>query len=268
MATEIQGSWFPTGYYGHFRSKSRADFVNEYRQLARPIPPKKFIKRSKEPTRKHVFSHHDNRQAFLNDALIFQQGLGRRRVPNSTYQFKNDFIAWMPEREYIERSRPLVSTYKVDFMPSQAKSQLWTKRPKTSFEGVPTTSYKYAHGGAAPNKDSIDAMNNEALKLSLLNRKDRAMTSLNKGRESVASCMTWSSFRPKPSSPQETMKPVIPPATQTSEFVPHPPSAPKPQTYVPEPQPVQQTWPAPEPTTQQAPPPVLQAPPQPQPMAE
>ena len=26
-----------------------------------------------EPSRKHVFSHHDNRQAFLNDALIFQQ---------------------------------------------------------------------------------------------------------------------------------------------------------------------------------------------------
>lgn len=38
---------YPTGYYGHFRSKSRADFVCEYRQLARPVPPKKFVVRSK-----------------------------------------------------------------------------------------------------------------------------------------------------------------------------------------------------------------------------
>lgn len=172
-------------------------------------------------------------------------------------------MAWMPEREYIERSRPLVSTYKVDFMPAQSKSQLWTKRPKTSFEGVPMTSYKYAHGGTAPNKDSIDAMNNEALKLSLLNRKDRAMTAVHKGRESVASCLSWSPFKPKSSSTQESVKPVVPPATQTSEFVPHPPSAPKPQ-------PVQAAWSAPEPVTQQqqVSPPVEHAPPPPQPMAE
>ncbi|KAH3819145.1 uncharacterized protein LOC127882425 [Dreissena polymorpha] len=247
-ATDIQGSWFPSGYYGHFRSKSRADFVCEYRQLARPIPPKKFIARSTEPTRRHVFSHHDNREAFLNDALIFQQGLGRRRVPNSTYHFKNDFMAWMPEREYVEKTqRPLASTYKQDF--AQSKKQLFIERPKTSFEGVPTTSYRYAHGSGAPNRYAIDAMNNEALKLSLLNRKDRAMTAVNKGRESVASCLTWVSAKPKPvQSDLTSSRPVVPPATQTTMFLPHPPSSPKSQM-------VQEAWPVPQsspPVQQQA----------------
>lgn len=195
------------------------------------------------------------------------QGLGRRRVPNSTYQFKHDFITWMPEREFIEKSRPLISTYKVDFN-KNGKTQLLTTRPKTSFEGVPTTSYRYAHGKSAPNKDSIDAMNNEALKLSLLNRKDRAMTAVNSGRESVASCLTWRSFKPKPSN-DESVRPTVPPATQTSEFVPHPPAAPRPQTTMAGSQQTVQAWPTPEvPVTQQqaTPPAEVQAPPQP--MAE
>ena len=201
-------------------------------------------------------------------SCIFQ-GLGRRRVPNSTYQFKNDFITWMPEREFIEKSRPLATTYKVDFMKSDAKTQLFTKRPKTSFEGVPTTSYRYAHGKSAPNKEEIDAMNNEALKLSLLNRKDRAMSAVNRGRESVASCLTWTSFKPKVNT-EETLRPVVPAATLTSEFVPHPPSAPKPQTTMLDLQPVQQAWPAPEPVVsqQQAEPSSPEKPVSSQPMAE
>lgn len=189
------------------------------------------------------------------------QGLGKRRVPNSTYQFKNDFIAWMPEREYIERSRPLASTYKLDFMEEKAKSQLITKRPKTSFDGVATTSYRYSHGEAAPNKQTINAMNNTALKLSLLNRKDRAMTAMNRGRESVASCMTWVSSKtaPAPTS-EEPVRPNIPLATQTTQFVPHPPTEAKPPSpkTSPPPQQQQQAWPMPE---QQAPAPMAQVPP-------
>lgn len=176
----------------------------------------------------------------------------------------------MPEREYVEKSRPLASTYKVDFN-KNGKAQLLTKRPKTSFEGAPTTSYRYAHGQSAPNKDVIDAMNNEALKLSLLNRKDRAMSAANSGRESVASCLTWRSFKPKPSN-DESVRPVIPPATLTSEFVPHPPAAPKPQTTVAVSQQTIQAWPTPEaPVTQQQAPPPAPAPAEvqaPQPMAE
>jgi len=185
----------------------------------------------------------------------------------------------MPEKEFVERSRPLSSTYKQDFMPNQVKPQLFTQRPKTSFDGVPTTSYRYSHGSGAPNRTVINAMNNEALKLSLLNRKERAMSAaVYRGRESVASCLTWSSAKPKPNQ-QDTVRPLIPLATQTTEFVPHPPSAPK--THSPT-HAMQEAWPAPtaEPPMQtQAPPtqqmaPVTQqvitAPPaqQSQPMAE
>lgn len=37
---------FPTGFHGHLRSRPRNDFVCEFRKLARPQPPKKFIARS------------------------------------------------------------------------------------------------------------------------------------------------------------------------------------------------------------------------------
>ncbi|XP_060074163.1 uncharacterized protein LOC132553892 [Ylistrum balloti] len=238
---QIVGTWFPSGYYGHFRSKSRNDFCNEYRNLARPQPPKKFFNRSKQPTPRHVFSHHDNRESFLNDALYFEQGLGRKRVPNETYNFKRDFITWMPEKEYIERSRPLVSTYKVDFKNKRTEitkcsstisvehkehhniPQIMVKRPKTSFDGVPTTSYRYSHGDykSNPNKELITSVNNEALQLSLLNRKNRAMSAKSSGRESVASCMIWNSA--KTEAPSSNGKSRIPEATATTMFVPHPP---------------------------------------------
>lgn len=183
----------------------------------------------------------------------------------------------MPEKQFVEKSRPLSSTYKQDFMPAQVKTQLFIERPKTSFEGVPTTSYRYAHGTGAPNKATINAMNNEALRLSLLNRKDRAMSAVHRGRETVASCLTWVGPKQKCSSTQESIRPVVPLATQTTEFVPHPPSAPKPEATTASPtQVVQEAWPVPSaPPTQNVAPPTQQAPvtqevhvPPPQPMAE
>ncbi|KAL3852429.1 hypothetical protein ACJMK2_016068 [Sinanodonta woodiana] len=224
LQPRFQEIGFSSGYHGHFRNKSRNDFVNEYRQLAKPQPPKRFLQRARQPARGHAFSHHDNKQSFLNDALYFEEGLGRRRVPNSTYQFKQDFMTWMPEREFIERSRPVLSTYRIDFNGSQKQSQIFTKRPKTSFEGPPTTSYRYAHCTGAPNRELIDAMNNEVLKLSLLHRKDRAMSARSEGRESVASCLVWHCPEKKSKEASEFMqKPLIPAATQTTDYEPHPP---------------------------------------------
>ncbi|GFR75708.1 hypothetical protein ElyMa_002195100 [Elysia marginata] len=77
MATKVSshstGSWFPSGYYGHYRSKTRTDFVNEYRQLAKPQPPRRFIHRSSQPVVSHLFSTHDNRNSFMCDASYFAQ---------------------------------------------------------------------------------------------------------------------------------------------------------------------------------------------------
>ena len=197
------------------------------------------------------------------------QGLGRRRVPNSTYNFKQDFITWMPEREYAERSRPLASTYKVDYNEAN-KNQLFIKRPKTSFEGKPITTYRYAHGDESPNKRTIDAMNNNALKLSLLNRKDKPMSGKNSyGRESVASCLTWVSY--KSAKNDEPVRPNIPAATQTTVYEPHPPPAQRPPSPITPPRITQHAWPSPDapPPLQlemrEAPPPPVQAPPHPQP---
>lgn len=173
----------------------------------------------------------------------------------------------MPEREYIEKTqRPLASTYRKDYMPAMSSKQIFIDRPKTSFDGVATTSYRYSHGNGAPNKATINAMNNEALKLSLLNRKDRAMSAVSKGRESVASCLTWVSAKPSPSQPDpvsnnSAVRPVVPPCTTTSEYVPHPPSAPKPQV----------AWAPPPPPAVSAPPqevaPVVHQPAPPAPVA-
>ncbi|KAL8563765.1 hypothetical protein ACOMHN_058280 [Nucella lapillus] len=204
MATEIMGSWFPSGYYGHFRSKSRNDFVCEYRQLAKPPPPDKFLRRSREPCNRHVFSTHDNRNSFMTDALYFEQGLGRKRSPQKAYSFKPDFYTWMPIKEQIERARPEVSTYQLDFAKSGVK-QILVKRPKTSFEGTPTTTYRYVHGQEAPNREEISSMANSAVQLTAHNRLHRAKTARPACRDTVASCLTW--YRPK-----------VPAATTVTDF--------------------------------------------------
>jgi len=80
---------FPSGYYGHFRAKTRADLCNYFRQLARPTPPKKFLDQQrvklfslaliiflyfilqfKAEASTHMFSVHDNRFKFEGDPLV------------------------------------------------------------------------------------------------------------------------------------------------------------------------------------------------------
>lgn len=189
----------------------------------------------------------------------------------------------MPEREFVERMRPLASTYKLDFMSKTGKKQLIVERPLTSFEGAPTTTYRYTHFEEAPNKKAIDAMNNTALKPSLLNRKDKPMSGRNShGRESVASCLTWVSY--KSERKDEPIRPTIPAATQTTVYEPHPPTTQKPLSPTSPPRVLQQAWAAPDAPPpqiapppmaempiqmQQPPPPPVQAPPpQPEPMAQ
>ncbi|XP_022098873.1 uncharacterized protein LOC110983705 [Acanthaster planci] len=116
-----QGSWFPTGYYGHFRSKSRNDFVNEYRQQAKPSPPEKFCRKLQTRPTAHQFSHHDNRFSFLNTVTSFQDGLGKKKVHHQrTGKFQPDFIAWIPHAKEIKEGGPVVSVYRETFRNSEA----------------------------------------------------------------------------------------------------------------------------------------------------
>jgi len=206
VSTHVQGSWFPSGYYGHYRSKVRTDFVNEYRQIARPQPPQRFISRSVQPPATNPFSLHDNRNSFMTDASYFAQGLGKKRHPERSATFDRDFIAWCPNRNNRFSNRPLTSTYRTDFREEELNVQKLVKRPKTSFDGVPTTTYRTVHGPDSPNKDLINAMNNESLMLSTLTRQRQAKLKKSNCRETVASCMSW--YRPR----------VAPAATGHTDF--------------------------------------------------
>jgi len=226
--TEAIGTWFPSGFHGHFRSKSRLDFLNEYRHLAKPIPPQKFIRRAQARLADHTFSKHDNRNSFMNDALYFEQGLGKRRLENQSTRFHPNLLSWrMNKQPYPTASReaPLASTYRVDFRGARSTphQQTIVTRPKTSFdEAMPmTTSYRYSHDKDNPNQKQLNAMSNQSFTGSMAtsSRKLR-VASAPLYRESVASCMSWSTGQQQQFKQDTTTLPAC-------SMVPHPPEAPK-----------------------------------------
>ncbi|XP_043563770.1 uncharacterized protein C3orf84-like [Chiloscyllium plagiosum] len=118
MAGAITGSWFPTGFHGHARSKSRNDIFQEYRQRAKPPPPEKLIKRLRENPLKHNFSKHDSRQVFHDSATYLENSNAISRAKTAfgrSSEFKKDFISWIPIQTDRQQQWPLVSTYKADF---------------------------------------------------------------------------------------------------------------------------------------------------------
>ncbi|XP_077307760.1 ciliary microtubule inner protein 7 isoform X2 [Lithobates pipiens] len=87
MPVTVTGSWFPSGFHGHFRSHMRNDICQEYRMAARPPPPKAFAQRIKGMGKKKLLQHRDS----------------------------YNFIYWKPMEEELKRQRPLTSTYRTDF---------------------------------------------------------------------------------------------------------------------------------------------------------
>ncbi|CAN0046555.1 unnamed protein product [Lampetra fluviatilis] len=120
MASDTTGSWFPTGFHGHFRSRSRNDMDQTFRLAARPTPPLAFARRLQHPrngAHTHPFSCHDNRHAGLGSVGYFQTGLGRKRVRTplalSAGVYNGELVAWAGSAGHEER--PLASTYRLDF---------------------------------------------------------------------------------------------------------------------------------------------------------
>ena len=162
------------------------------------------------------------------------QGLGRRRIENHSTRFHPNLLAWrMNKQPYPTASRdpPLSSLYKVDFRGTRTTpmQQTIVTRPKTSFDKeMPlTTSYRYAHGTDNPNKATLNAMSNQSFRgtQATSGRKLR-VTSAPLYRESVASCMSWSTGRVN----QDNALPVpklVPHPPEAPKMVPHPPEAPK-----------------------------------------
>ncbi|XP_051777131.1 uncharacterized protein C3orf84-like [Erpetoichthys calabaricus] len=160
MTGDITGSWFPSGYYGHFRSKSRNDYLQEYRLAARPTPPEKLVQRLKDNPRKHSFSAHDNRHVFQTNAHYFESGLGRKKVKSSVAQssrFNPTLISWMPLKLELSGTGPLFSTYRNDFHNSSSaglslqNSSQHTVMPILSPSESYNTTYQHAYSHCQPN---------------------------------------------------------------------------------------------------------------------
>ncbi|XP_072928845.1 ciliary microtubule inner protein 7-like isoform X2 [Hemitrygon akajei] len=92
MAEAITGSWFPTGYHGHARSKSRNDIFQEYRLQAKPHPPEKLLKRLR------------NKGKYRTKSAL-----------GGSSEFKKDLISWIPTQSEGQREWPIISTYQADF---------------------------------------------------------------------------------------------------------------------------------------------------------
>ncbi|XP_018431585.1 PREDICTED: uncharacterized protein C3orf84 homolog [Nanorana parkeri] len=113
MPTAMTGSWFPSGFHGHYRSHLRNDICQEYRMEARPPPPKAFAQRIKDNPTKHTFSKHDNRNSFPNCVFTFDNGLGKKKLLQQ--RESHNFTYWKPLEEELRRQRPLISTYQTEF---------------------------------------------------------------------------------------------------------------------------------------------------------
>lgn len=114
---DIRGTWFPTGFHGHFRSKSRSEFTIPYRHRAKPVPPEKFLNNVAERSNRHLFSRHDNRHAHSDMGDLetyFGMGMGKRKYlySSETQHTKSsrDIITWRGN----ECPSP-TTTYRADF---------------------------------------------------------------------------------------------------------------------------------------------------------
>ncbi|CAH3195163.1 unnamed protein product, partial [Porites evermanni] len=113
---------FPTGFHGHFRSKSRSEFTIPYRQRAKPCPPRKFLNYATLFRSLNSMTFHDS---FRHDLLKFSitfglAGMGKRKYlqPGQTQHTRGtqDIITWRGN----ECPNPS-STYRSDF-PSSSRT--------------------------------------------------------------------------------------------------------------------------------------------------
>ncbi|XP_001634640.2 uncharacterized protein LOC5514453 [Nematostella vectensis] len=117
---DLTGSWYNTGFHGHYRSRPRTDFAIPFRQRVKPAPPQKFLNYSKERSNSHLFSRHDNRNTHsdMGDLeTFFGMGLGKRKYTRAsagiaTQHTKStqDLITWRGNE-----NDSMVSTYRTHF---------------------------------------------------------------------------------------------------------------------------------------------------------
>ncbi|CAF0902886.1 unnamed protein product [Rotaria sordida] len=199
---QIIGSWFPTGYYGHFRAKSRIDLCNDFRQLARPNPPKKFLDRQNSEASLHKFSQHDNRFKFECDPLVrsTQSGFGRRKLQTNVQgKFDPFFISWIPEnvneKNYINNNK--ITSYANDFNSNLISSQILFNAPSinsssSSSNELSVYSTVFNHG--QPNEEQSKQIHQETFQRYSATLTRRSQIKQNERSKNVASCLIWNNI--------------------------------------------------------------------------
>lgn len=215
--SEIIGSWHNSGFYGHPRSKPRNDFVIEYRHQAKPTPPRIFTKRAQLPSSSHVFSKHDNRHSFLNDALYFEEGLGRKRLENNTNRYDANLLSWISNGREPDSVNAPLSSYMVDYrgvmVDANKLNQRIIRRVKTGcvdVDRIPTTAYRYTHSVDNPYLVQILQPSKDNVSINRIQKPSSHFS-----RESVASCLSWYVAPEPPPQPSPPTQSWLPAATQT-----------------------------------------------------
>lgn len=206
------------GFHGHNRAKSRIEFSNFYRQLAKPTPPRKFTARQNSDVLRHTFSHHDNRQAYLNDPMLFGDGFGKKKIDSvNKSKWKPDFIAWRDADASIDRVSAQLnqrSIYQRDYASSQELSTIKTSvapPPKLltgrqTFDNTSLSVYKLNYSHGEPTGEHSKETREETYYRFI--NKNRAKSCMMAERTTVANCLVWNDRRPP-----TTALPVQPPKT-------------------------------------------------------
>ncbi|XP_006171031.1 uncharacterized protein C3orf84 homolog [Tupaia chinensis] len=114
MQSALVGSWYNSGFYGHYRGQFKSESAGEYRLAAKPQPPAVFLQRCQEPVQRHFFSKHDNRTCFDKGPYCLLQGIGRRKDLERLCQ-QHTFLRWTPCEVELRQQGPLESSYQADF---------------------------------------------------------------------------------------------------------------------------------------------------------
>lgn len=150
MASEVIGTWYPSGYHGHYRSRTRTDVLNEYRQKAKPVPPEIFHRRLKDIRLRNPFTSHDNKSALILDASGFGQGVGKKKVDTRcSSKYQPEFFAWVPER-HLPDTHQLMSVNQVSYTGGspipRRKVLLSASKETKEQEDVPNSTYRVTYG--------------------------------------------------------------------------------------------------------------------------
>jgi hypothetical protein len=158
--------------------------------MAKPIPPSKFKNRQTESAMKHSFSHHDNRQAFLNDPLLFTSGLGKKKVASvNRSKWNPEFIAWSQD---TGRDRFRSTLYQRDFCIVPDNDRLLSTRKRLDQRDVSVYKYTYEHG--EPTRDhSIETQRDTYYRFleKNINQRRPKTAGVPAERVTVASCLVW-----------------------------------------------------------------------------